>query len=134
MTFPTASRTKRNPHLFFTAGEASSAPGLRCTKCLRCGQHAVGAIAACAACLGRELEIVAAGHEATIVDTSVVHNPAADFAAPYTIATLRTGEGMTLFAPLVGAPEEMAPGVHVIFELIEHADGTVGFAYRVDGE
>lgn len=125
---------KRNPHLFFVAEEVPSAPGLRSSRCLACGTHGLGALAACPTCLGRELEIVAAGQAASVVDASIVHNPAGGFAAPYTIATLRTGEGMTLFAPLVGNDGPVRTGTRVAFEIIEHADGSVGFAYRVRGE
>lgn len=134
MTAASTVAVKRNPHLFFVADEVPTAPGLRSSRCLACGAHGLGVLAVCPACLGRALEVVAAGKVAFVVDASIVHNPAGGFAAPYTIATLRTEEGMTLFAPLVGNDGPVPTGTRVAFEIIEHADGSVGFAYRVRRE
>lgn len=121
--------TKTNAHIFFTEGEAADAPGLRSARCRACGRHTLGRVPACAHCFSRDIEVVAAGQEAELVEFSIARHPAGGFAAPYAIGQVRTSEGLVLFAPLVGETDGLAPGEKLGFVTVDHDAGAVGFAY-----
>ena len=63
-------------------------------------------------------------------NTPIARHPAGGFEAPYVIGLLRTTEDVTLFAPIVGETEGLAPGEEFEFVTVPHAGGDVGFAYK----
>ena len=122
---------KTNPHLFFLAGEALGAPGLRGARCDACGGHTLGKVSACQHCFSTRLETVGVGSNAELLEHSLVHHAAGGFDAPYVIGQIRTPEGLTLFAPLVGETSGLRYGTRLRFALLERPGGAVGFAYEV---
>jgi uncharacterized OB-fold protein len=126
----TLQRSKSNPHIFFAEGEVPGAPGLRAARCRACGRHTLGRVLACAHCLSRDLDVVAAGQKAELVEFSIAHHPAGGFEAPYAIGQVRTSEGLVLFAPLAGETSGLAPGEKLGFAVVEHDGGDLGFAYQ----
>lgn len=128
--YVSSQRTKTNPHIFFLEGEAPGAPGLRSAHCRACGKSTMGRVPACSHCFSRDIEVVAAGQEAVLVEHSVAHHPAGGFEAPYAIGQIRTSEGLILFAPLMGETEGLAPGDKLFFIAVERGNGSVGFAYE----
>lgn len=130
MTAPmTEASVKTNPHVFFAAGEVDGAPGLSASHCRICGKFTLGRVPVCSHCFSRDVESVAAGRRATLVEHSVAHHPAGGFAAPYAIGLIRTEEGLTLFAPLEGSLEGLAPGNRLRFVTVPRDGGATGFAY-----
>ena len=124
---------KTNPHVFLIAGEAENAPGLRAARCGQCGKFTLGRVMICSHCFSREVTEVAAGQEAELIEFSVAHVSAGGFEAPYAIGQLRTSEGMTLFAPLLGDAGELTPGTRVAFTTLDRGDGLLGFAFQRPG-
>ncbi len=122
-------QTKTNPHIFFSAGEAPGAPGLRSAKCSACGRYTLGRVTACQHCFARDVNVVAAGQEAEIIEYSIARHPAGGFDAPYAIGQIRTSEGLVLFAPLIGETNGLAPGERLRFVVVDHRAGAQGFAY-----
>ena len=130
MTPPAEPRTKTNAHLFFGKDEGQAAPGLVSARCNSCGRHTIARPLACIHCLSRDLETLSAGQDAEVIESSLVHHSAGGFTAPYVIAQVRTSEGLTLFSPILGGAEPMAPGHKLAFCLYDREDGALGFAYR----
>lgn len=122
---------KTNPHLFFLPGEAPGAPGLRGARCTACGGYTLGRVSACQHCFSTGLEAVGVGSRAELIEHSVVHHPAGGFDAPYVIGQIRTAEGLSLFAPLVGETSGLKRGTPLGFRLLDRPGGAVGFAYEV---
>ncbi len=126
---PSAPPTKTNPFLFTIEGEEAGPPGLRATRCRDCGKFTLGRVMICQHCFSRATEPVVAGQEATLVEHSIAHHPAGGFAAPYAIGLLRTSDGITLFAPISGDAQGLAPGRRLSFVTMPRPDGAIGFAY-----
>lgn len=124
-----ASIVKTNPHVFYAEGEVPGAPGLSATHCRACGRHTLGRVPICSLCFSRDVEHVVAGRRGQLVEHSIAHHPAGGFKAPYAIGLVRTEEGMTLFAPLEGSVEGLAPGLPLYFVTVGRDGGAVGFAY-----
>jgi uncharacterized OB-fold protein len=122
--------TKTNPFLFAIEGEEPGAPGLKATRCKDCGRVTLGRVMICQHCFSRAVEPVIAGRAATLVEHSIARHPAGGFEAPYVIGLLRTTEDVTLFAPVIGETEGLAPGEEFEFVTVPHAGGDVGFAYK----
>jgi uncharacterized OB-fold protein len=121
---------KTNPSLFFLEGEAPGAPGLKGSRCLGCGQTVMLRIAACPNCGQRELETVCIGQHATLGESAEVFHSADGFEAPYFIGMIRTEQGPRTFAPIAAPPgTALRVGMPLRFQLLERADGRVGFAY-----
>lgn len=125
----TGGQSKTNPHLFFADGEAANAPGLRGARCRSCGKHTLGRVPACSHCFSVEVEELAIGQTAELIEFSIAHVPAGGFEAPYAIGQIRTSENLVLFAPLVGETEGLARGEALAFTLVKHQSGAVGFGY-----
>lgn len=124
---------KTNPNLFYLEGEAEGAPGLKGTRCRGCGAAALLDVPVCPVCLSRDVAPVCIGAGATLTRFSTVHHSADSFEAPYVIGQIRTAEGPTTFAPIVGAdPSKLHGGMKLRFSLIERGEGRVGFAYVAD--
>lgn len=122
---------KTNPHLFYLAGEAPSAPGLRATRCDACGAVSVPGAMLCPKCASRKLTWVAIGRTATLVHHSVVHHGADGFEAPYIVGFVKTEEGPTAFVPIVGsAGEDLKKGSRLRFSVLDLPADRVGFAYE----
>ncbi len=124
-----AAPAKTNPYLFAAEGEEAGAPGLKATRCRDCGRFAIGRVMICQQCFSRAVEPAIAGREATLVEHSIAHHPAGGFEAPYAIGLMRTAEGLTLFAPIIGEMRGLVPGSELSFVTVPQADGAVGFAY-----
>lgn len=123
---------KTNPTLFFLAGEAPGAPGLRGSKCRSCGKTVLLQISACPQCGKRELDPVCIGQHATLGQSSEVFHSADGFEAPYFIGTIETEQGPCTFAPISAAPgTALRPGMPLRFTLLERPGGRVGFAYAL---
>jgi len=123
---------KTNPTLFFLEGEAPGAPGLKGSKCPGCGQTVLLQVAACPKCGRRDLELVCIGQRATLGQSSEVFHSADGFTAPYFIGMVETQQGPCTFAPIKAAPgTPLKIGMPLRFELIERADGRIGFAYAL---
>jgi uncharacterized OB-fold protein len=125
----TGGQSKSNPHLFFTEGEATNAPGLRGARCLACGKHTLGRVHVCSHCFSPRVDEEALGQQAELIEFSIAHVPAGGFAAPYAIAQIRTAENLVLFAPLVGETDGLAQGEPLAFTLVHHDGGGIGFGY-----
>jgi uncharacterized OB-fold protein len=125
-------RGKTNPHIFFAQGEALGAPGLRAVRCRACGRYTLGRVAACTHCFSREIDVVAAGQQAELVEYSIAHHSAGGFEAPYAIGQVRTSEGLVLFVPLTGETAGLQPGERLSFVVVDHRGGALGFAYARD--
>lgn len=125
----TGGQSKTNPHLFFADGEATEAPGLRGARCRACGKHTLGRVHVCSHCFSSEVDKLALGQEAELIEFSIAHVPAGGFDAPYAIGQIRTAENLVLFAPLVGETDGLARGEPLHFTLVEHQSGAVGFGY-----
>ncbi len=120
---------KTNPHVFLAEGEAPGAPGLSATRCLGCGRFTLGRVVICSHCFSRNVEPTVAGQQGELVEHSIAHVSAGGFQAPYPIGLVRTDEGLTLFAPLDGATDNLEPGMRVRFVTVARPGGAVGFAY-----
>lgn len=122
---------KTNPFLFYTAGEAPGAPGLRATRCDDCGTFSMPSALICPKCASRRLTSVGIGGSATLVYHSVVHHGADGFDAPYIVGFVRTEEGPTAFVPIVGSDGgDLHKGSRLRFDLLALPNDRVGFAYR----
>lgn len=129
---------KTNPNLFYAAGEADGAPGLKGTRCAACGAAALLAVPVCPMCLSRDVKPVCIGAKATLTRFSSVFHSADGFEAPYVIGQIHTAEGPSAFAPIL-APDasKLRQGMKLKFSLIERGGaggtaGKVGFAYVPD--
>lgn len=121
---------KTNPSLFFLEGEAPGAPGLKGSHCSGCGQTVLLQVAACPRCGKRDLEIVCIGQRATLGESAEVFHSVDGFEAPYFIGTIATEQGPHTFAPIAAKPgTQLRVGMPLRFQLLERADGRVGFAY-----
>lgn len=121
---------KTNSHIFLDPGESGGLPGLRCARCRDCGRFTLGRVLTCSHCFSNGVEEVAAGRQAQLIEFSIARHPAGGFEAPYAIGQIRTEEGMSLFAPLVGEIDGLVSGTPLEFALVEHQEGKVGFAFR----
>lgn len=130
MTEMTPSKT--NPHVFLLEEEAPNGPGLRAARCRACGHYTQGRVVICARCFSQDIENVAAGQSAELIEFSIARVSAGGFDAPYAIGQIRTDEGMILFAPLVGDPQTFGPGKRLRFVQVEHPTGMAGFAYEMN--
>lgn len=122
---------KTNPHVFLAEGEAPGAPGLSATRCQACGRYTLGRVQICSHCFSRKVEPIVAGQRGELVEYSIAHVPAGGLAAPYAIGLIRTDEGLTLFAPLEGSIEGLAPGMALRFVTVPRGNGAIGFGYAV---
>lgn len=127
-------QTKTNPHVFVLKDELPNGPGLRAARCRSCNHHTQGRVAICARCFSADIEFVAAGQSAELIEYSIARVSAGGFDAPYAIGQIRTDEGMILFAPLVGDPQTFRPGRKLCFVQVDHPTGVSGFAYELSGE
>ncbi|KPQ04307.1 MAG: putative nucleic-acid-binding protein containing a Zn-ribbon [Rhodobacteraceae bacterium HLUCCA12] len=123
---------KTNPHVFVLKDELPNGPGLRAARCRACGRHTQGRVLVCAHCFSDDLEALAAGHSAELIEHSIARVPAGGFDAPYAIGQIRTDEGMILFAPLLGDPQAFGPGKRLRFVQVDHPTGISGFAYELE--
>ncbi len=122
---------KTNPFLFYIAGEAPGAPGLRATQCDDCGTFSLPASLICPKCAGRRLSAVGIGATASLVHHSVVHHGADGFEAPYIVGFVRTEEGPTAFVPIVGSDgDDLHKGSRLHFRLLPLPNDRIGFAYQ----
>lgn len=122
---------KTNDHLFLLEGEAPGAPGLASSCCKKCERYTLGRVYICPHCFARELEFVASGQQAKLVESSIARHAAGGFEPPYAIGLIRTTEGLTIFSPLVGDTSRLAPGSDLRFVTLDRPGGQVGFAYEV---
>lgn len=129
-----ALRAKTNPHIFLTQDEDAGGPGLRATRCRACNRFTLGRVRICSHCFSREVEMKAAGQRGELVEFSIARHPAGGFEAPYAIGMIRTEEGLTLFSPLQGDIDSLAPGARLHFTLIDRENGQIGFAYMAEPE
>ncbi len=129
----TGGQSKTNPHLFLIEEEATNAPGLRGARCRACGKHTLGRVPSCSHCFSVDVEELAIGQAAELIEFSIAHVPAGGFEAPYAIGQIRTSENLVLFAPLVGETEGLARGEPLSFTLVHHQSGAVGFGYARSG-
>jgi len=120
---------KTNSYVFFVSGEAPGAPGLSATHCRVCRRHTLGRVRICGICFSRDVESVAAGQYAELMEYSIAHHAAGGFEAPYAIGLVRTQEGLTLFAPLEGSLQGLKRGLRLHFVTVPRSAGAVGFAY-----
>lgn len=123
---------KTNPHVFVLKNELPNGPGLRAAHCRACGRHTQGRVMICAHCFSPDIEPVAAGQSATLIEFSIARVSAGGFDAPYAIGQIRTDEGMILFAPLIGDPQSFGPGKQLRFVQVDHPAGVSGFAYELN--
>lgn len=122
---------KTNPHLFYVAGEAPGAPGLKGSRCTGCARVSLQSVPICPYCFSRRIEPVCIGTRAELVGFSLVHHAADGFDAPYVIGEVKTDEGPTTFAPIL-APDfaQLTTGMRMQFALVPRPVGdVVGFAY-----
>lgn len=121
---------KTNPNLFYLAGEAEGAPGLKGTRCRACGAAALLEVPVCPICVSRNVTPMCIGATATLTRFSTVHHSADSFEAPYVIGQIRTPEGPMAFAPIVGSDAAtLREGMALRFALLPRDGGRVGFAY-----
>jgi uncharacterized OB-fold protein len=121
---------KTNPSLFFLEGEAPGAPGLKGSRCPACGQTVLLQVAACPRCGERALETVCIGQRATLGESAEVFHSVDGFEAPYFIGAIATEQGPHTFAAIAAKPgTELRVGMPLRFQLLERADGRIGFAY-----
>jgi uncharacterized OB-fold protein len=123
---------KTNPHVFVLKDELPNGPGLRAARCRSCGHHTQGRVMNCAYCFSVDIEALAAGQSAALIEYSIARVSAGGFDAPYAIGQIRTDEGMILFAPLVGNPQTFGPGERLRYVQVDHPTGVSGFAYELN--
>lgn len=122
---------KTNPNLFFLEGEADGAPGLKGTRCTDCGAVALLALPVCPVCLSRDVAPACIGRRASLKRFSTVNHSVDGFEAPYVIGEVKTEEGPSTFAPILGDPSALKPGTPLRFTLLPRGE-RVGFAYAAE--
>ncbi len=119
---------KTNANLFYADGETEGAPGLKGSRCKACGAMALLAVPVCPLCLSRDVMPACIGQRATLTRFSTVHHSVDGFDAPYVIGEVKTAEGPSTFAPIIGEPASMKQGMRLRFALLPRGE-QMGFTY-----